>query len=116
VEAARRWAADGITVNALTPGRIRTNLTRYLGAQPAPPAAFQATNPSIAYKRVEQGASTSVLLAAAPPVEGVTGRSFEDNNEVEPEKPGIRRGVAAYALDPAAAARLWQISIDMLAG
>jgi NAD(P)-dependent dehydrogenase (short-subunit alcohol dehydrogenase family) len=116
VEAARRWAPDGITVNALTPGRIRTNLTRYLDAQPAAPPAFQATNPSIAYKTVEQGASTSVLLAASPLVEGVTGRYFEDNNEAEPERIGIRRGVAPYALDPAAAARLWQISIDMLAG
>jgi NAD(P)-dependent dehydrogenase (short-subunit alcohol dehydrogenase family) len=26
-----RWASDGITVNALTPGRIRTNLMGYVG-------------------------------------------------------------------------------------
>ncbi len=33
-----------------------------------------------------------------------------------PNQPGSRRGVAAYALDPAAAARLWQVSVDTLAG
>jgi NAD(P)-dependent dehydrogenase (short-subunit alcohol dehydrogenase family) len=30
VEAGRRWAGDGITVNALMPGGIRTNLQRYV--------------------------------------------------------------------------------------
>jgi len=56
-----------------------------------------------------------VLLAASPLVEGVTGRYFEDCQEAAPFVPGIRRGVAAYALDPAKAARLWQLSLDLLA-
>ncbi len=30
VEATRRWADDGITVNALMPGAIRTNLQRHV--------------------------------------------------------------------------------------
>ena len=30
-------------------------------------------------------------------------------------EPGTGRGVAAYALDPEAAARLWQVSEDTLA-
>src|SRR5262249_57752741 len=30
VEATKRWASDGITVNALMPGGIRTNLQRYV--------------------------------------------------------------------------------------
>lgn len=117
VEAARRWAADGIAVNALHPGRIETtNLVRYLDTPPAAPATFQADNPSIAKKTVEQGAATSALLAASPLVEGITGRYFEDNNEAEPEVPGIRRGVAPCVLDPVAAARLRQLSLDMPAG
>jgi hypothetical protein len=66
-------------------------------------------------KNVEQGAATSVLLAASPLVEGVTGRYFEDCEEAGPHRPGVRRGVADYALDPATAARLWQVSLDMLA-
>ncbi len=48
-------------------------------------------------------------------VTGVTGRYFEDCNEAKPLQPGIRRGVAAYALDPEKA-RLWQLSVEMLAG
>jgi len=52
----------------------------------------------------EQGASTSVLLAASPLLDGVGGRYFEDCNEAEPNRPGSRRGVAAYALDPGASA------------
>jgi NAD(P)-dependent dehydrogenase (short-subunit alcohol dehydrogenase family) len=117
VEAAKRWAADGITVNALTPGRIRTNLMRFIGNEQTAnaPAAFEADNTAIQWKTVEQGAATSVLLAASPLVEGVTGRYFEDCNEAEPQVPGIRRGVAAYAIDPEKAARLWQISVGMLA-
>ena len=30
VEATKRWASDGITVNALMPGAIRTGLQRYI--------------------------------------------------------------------------------------
>jgi NAD(P)-dependent dehydrogenase (short-subunit alcohol dehydrogenase family) len=117
VEAAKRWASDGITVNALTPGRIRTNLMRFIGNEQNAnaPASFEATSTAIQWKTVEQGAATSVLLAASPLVEGVTGRYFEDCNEAEPQRPGIRRGVAAYAVDPEKAARLWQVSVDTLA-
>jgi NAD(P)-dependent dehydrogenase (short-subunit alcohol dehydrogenase family) len=116
VEAAKRWAHDAITVNALTPGRIHTGLMRHLAAQPTPPPArFQADNPDISYKSVEQGAATSVLLAASPLLEGVTGRYFADNDEAAPQQPGIRLGVAAYAVDPDNAVHLWQVSLDLLA-
>jgi NAD(P)-dependent dehydrogenase (short-subunit alcohol dehydrogenase family) len=116
VEASRRWAADGIAVNALAPGRVRTNLMRFIGDETAAnaPASFQAANPEIVWKTVEQGAATSVLLAASPLVEGVTGRYFEDCNEAEPRRPGVLHGVAPYALDPEKAARLWQVSVDLL--
>ena len=40
---------------------------------------------------------------------------FEDCNEAGLHQPGSRRGVAAYALDPDAAALLWQVSVDLLA-
>jgi hypothetical protein len=65
---------------------------------------------------VEQGAATSVLLAASPLLDGVSGRYFDECHEAEPNQPGVRRGVAAYALDPEAAARLWQVSVETLAG
>jgi NAD(P)-dependent dehydrogenase (short-subunit alcohol dehydrogenase family) len=118
VEASKRWAPDGITVNALTPGRIRTNLMRFIGDEhnPAAPAAFEGTSTAIRWKTIEQGAATSVLLAASPLVAGVSGRYFEDCEEALPAEPGVRRGVASYAVDPEAAARLWQVSVDTLAG
>ncbi|MEU4242972.1 SDR family NAD(P)-dependent oxidoreductase [Actinoplanes sp. NPDC026619] len=109
VEAAKRWAADHIAVNALNPGRIAsTNLGRHLAA---PPATFDPAGSSgVSIKNIEQGAATSVLLAASPLVEGVTGRYFEDCQVAEAYTPGVRRGVASYALDPAKAARLWSVS------
>jgi NAD(P)-dependent dehydrogenase (short-subunit alcohol dehydrogenase family) len=116
VEASRRWAPDRIAVNALNPGRIpSTGLMRHM-LDAEGPASFDPQSTDVSWKTVEQGAATSVLLAASPLVEGVTGRYFEDCNEAGPHRPGIRRGVAAYALDPEKAARLWQLSVDMLAG
>jgi hypothetical protein len=64
----------------------------------------------VSWKNTEQGAATSVLLATSPLLEGIGGRYFEDCNQAQPHQPGIRRGAAAYALDPDAAARLWGIS------
>ncbi|GIF66532.1 oxidoreductase [Asanoa ishikariensis] len=111
VEAARRWADDGIAVNALNPGRITgTNLSRHIGDLANAPASFEPGSTDVSWKDVEQGAATSVLLAGSPLVAGVTGRYFEDCAEAAPHRPGVRRGVAAYALDPEAAERLWQLS------
>ncbi|HEX6450712.1 MAG TPA: SDR family NAD(P)-dependent oxidoreductase [Trebonia sp.] len=115
VEASKRWIPDRIAVNALNPGRIpSTGLSRHMSATQGP-ASFDPHSTDVSWKNAEQGAATSVLLAASPLVEGVTGRYFEDCNEAGPHQPGIRRGVAAYALDLDKAARLWQLSADMLA-
>ncbi|HEV7979295.1 SDR family NAD(P)-dependent oxidoreductase [Amycolatopsis sp.] len=117
VEANRRWAAEGITVNALNPGRIPgTNLVRHIGDVQNAPASFEPNSTGVSWKTPEQGAATSVLLAASALLDGVGGRYFEDCEEAGPNQPGVRRGFAAYALDPEAAARLWQVSIETLAG
>jgi NAD(P)-dependent dehydrogenase (short-subunit alcohol dehydrogenase family) len=116
VEATRRWAADGIAVNALMPGGIRTGLQRYVSQDELDRMVAQAGGLTGArWKTPEQGAATSVLLAASPLLDGISGRYFEDCNEAGPPI-DARHGVAAYALDPDAAARLWQVSIDTLAG
>ncbi|WP_432045863.1 SDR family NAD(P)-dependent oxidoreductase [Streptomyces asiaticus] len=116
VEASRRWASDLIAVNALNPGRITsTRLGRHIGDISHSPASFDPTSTDVSWKNIEQGAATSVLLAASPLTEGVTGRYFEDCDEAGPHRPGVRRGVAAHALDARRAARLWRISLDMLA-
>ncbi|MFD7379617.1 SDR family NAD(P)-dependent oxidoreductase [Streptomyces mirabilis] len=116
VEAGRRWASDLIAINALNPGRITsTRLGRHIGDVSNSPASFDPTSTDVSWKNIEQGAATSVLLAASPLVEDVTGRYFEDCNEAGPHRLGVRRGVAAHAVDPHNAGRLWQISLDMLA-
>ncbi|MBO3680166.1 SDR family NAD(P)-dependent oxidoreductase [Streptomyces sp. NEAU-YJ-81] len=116
VEASRRWASDLIAVNALNPGRITsTRLGRHIGDISNSPTSFDPTSTDVSWKDIEQGAATSALLAASPLAEGATGRYFEDCNEAGPHQPGVRRGVAAHALNPQHAARLWQVSLDMLA-
>jgi len=117
VEATRRWRADGIVANAVMPGGIATPLQRHLPSHYAADAldAFRAAGTD--FKTVEQGAATSVLLAASPLLEGVGGRYFENCNEaVQVErrgKPG-QGGVAPYALDPANAERLWDLSLKLI--
>jgi hypothetical protein len=66
-------------------------------------------------KTIEQGAATSVLMAASPDVEGVTGRYYEDCAEAAlvTERGTHTGGVAPYALDPNNADRLWHISTDL---
>lgn len=115
VGAARRWAADGIAVNALNPGRITaTGLGRHIGDLAAAPTSFDPASTDVSWKTIEQGAATSVLLAASPLVDGVTGQYFEDCQVAGPHRPGVRRGVADYALDPARADRLWDVSLELL--
>ncbi|MFZ4895447.1 SDR family NAD(P)-dependent oxidoreductase [Plantibacter sp. Mn2098] len=113
VQAARLWARDHIMVNALNPGRIwATGLGRHMET---PPSAFDPKGGTgTSEKSIEQGAATSVLLAASPLVDGVTGRYFEDCEEAVPYEPPVRRGVAAYALDPTKAARLWRVSTELV--
>lgn len=108
IEATRRWAADGIVANALNPGAIATNLQKHTGGLKTPPERR---------KNTAQGAATSVLLAASPLVYGVGGRYFEDCNEapVMVQRPADYRGVAAYALDPVLAERLWSDTVQLLA-
>ncbi|WP_413810662.1 SDR family NAD(P)-dependent oxidoreductase [Streptomyces sp. OE57] len=110
VEATRRWAADGITVNALMPGAIKTNLQRHIGGSSGRVPADQL-------KSVGQGAATSVLLAVSPLLEGVGGRYFADCNEAEVVdcRTGNLHGVARYAVDADNARRLWTVSEKLLA-
>jgi NAD(P)-dependent dehydrogenase (short-subunit alcohol dehydrogenase family) len=117
VEATKRWAADGITANALMPGAIRTNLQRYVENDPATQERWAEAERSgtFHWKSTEQGAATSVLVATSPRLEGVGGRYFEDCNEAavdDSDRP--RPGVRSYALDPEAAGRLWEVSLNLI--
>jgi NAD(P)-dependent dehydrogenase (short-subunit alcohol dehydrogenase family) len=112
VEGTSRWADDGIFVNALMPGAIRTGLQRYVSDEELDRMRAATGSREVSWKTPQQGAATSVLLAVSPLLAGIGGRYFEDCNEALPNEPGTRRGVAAHALDPEAAARLWQVSAE----
>jgi NAD(P)-dependent dehydrogenase (short-subunit alcohol dehydrogenase family) len=116
VEATRRWAGEEIHANAVHPGAIQTNLSRHMS--PEALAELRASGQFV-FKTIEQGAATSVLVASSPQLDGVGGRYFEDCNEAAILEPGSSdassSGVAAYALDPDSARRLWQLSLDTLA-
>jgi NAD(P)-dependent dehydrogenase (short-subunit alcohol dehydrogenase family) len=114
----QRWASEGILANSLMPGGIWTNLQRHWD-----PEVLEGMKEMTAdsddrsiNKTPEQGAATSVLLAASPLVEGIGGRYFEDCNEAEvvPDIVDGVHGVRDYALDPAAADRLWEVSLRLL--
>jgi NAD(P)-dependent dehydrogenase (short-subunit alcohol dehydrogenase family) len=112
----QRWADDGIVANSLMPGSIRTGLQRHID-QEWYERMREELRDVMPVKSSEQGAATSVLLAASPLVEGVSGRYFEDVNEAEvvSERGGFgAKGVAGYALDPANAERLWDVSLELI--
>lgn len=108
VAANDRWAKEGITVNALNPGAIATNLQRHVGGVLKTAKELQKTP--------EQGAATSILLATAPFLENVGGHYFENCNEAATveKRPADYNGVAPYALDKGNADRLWKASIELL--
>jgi NAD(P)-dependent dehydrogenase (short-subunit alcohol dehydrogenase family) len=113
VEATRRWAAEGITANAVMPGGIRTKLQQH---QSGP--AWEAIERSYDWKTVEEGAATTIFVATSPLLDGIGGRYFENCQEAEIVDPqtGYERqlGVAAYAVDPDIARQLWELSVGML--
>jgi NAD(P)-dependent dehydrogenase (short-subunit alcohol dehydrogenase family) len=96
-ELARRLQGSGVSANALHPGAIATRLGRGQGAL----SELLSRALGLFMKTPEQGARTSIFLASAPELEGVSGRYFANQREKEP---------LPHARDDAAAARLWQIS------
>jgi NAD(P)-dependent dehydrogenase (short-subunit alcohol dehydrogenase family) len=113
VEANRRWERDAITVNAVMPGGIATALQRHIDPEALAQARREA-GASAELKTIEQGAATSIFAAVSPFLDGIGGRYLEDCREADivasrADSDG-RHGVAAYALDPANAERLWDLS------
>lgn len=102
------WACDGIMSNALNPGAIATGLQKHTGG---------LRTPEHLRKTIEQGASTTVLLAGSPLVEGISGKYFDDCQEapVVDERGALAfKGVARYAVDAQNAFRLWEMATRMV--
>jgi len=119
VEATRRWGSDGIVANAVNPGGVATGLQRNF--TPEQRASLDAAEASgvFTYKTVEQGAATSVVAAVAPEFAHSGGHYLDDGQEAYtvPNDADLAQhphGVKEWALDPAAARRLWTVSTDLL--
>jgi NAD(P)-dependent dehydrogenase (short-subunit alcohol dehydrogenase family) len=102
-ELARRLQNTSITANTLHPGVVSTSF----GADD--PSGIQRLLVPLLrpfMKSPGQGAATSIQLASAPDLEQVTGRFFANS---KPKKSSQR------SYDQAAAARLWQVSDELVA-
>ncbi|XP_037133805.1 retinol dehydrogenase 13-like isoform X1 [Syngnathus acus] len=101
-ELAKRLQGTGVTVNAVHPGVVSTELGRHTGLHQS---QFSTTvlSPlfSMLVKNPELGAQPSVFLAVADELEGATGRYYDVLTEKEP---------APQAMDEEAARKLWEIS------
>ena len=95
------------------PGGIATRLQRHIDPEELERARREA-GAGAELKTIEQGAATSIVAAISPLLDGIGGRYLEDCHEADtiPSRADSdgRHGVAAYALDPANAERVWDLS------
>jgi len=100
------------------PGGIRTGLQRYVTDEDLNRLRRESGGSAApSWKTPEQGAATSVLVATSPLLDGIGGRYFEDCNEatvVHRRSETTIAGVAPYALDPANAEWLWDLSLKLI--
>ncbi len=101
-ELARRLEGADVTVNALHPGLVRTNIARNNGI------LGRVVNAFIGTRGVDsgQGAETLIHLASSPEVAGVTGKYFVDCQAVQS---------SAASYDAELAAALWELSESLTA-
>lgn len=122
VEANARWRQAGIIANAVNPGAISTGLQRHLTAEQA--AYFDRLESSgvFTYKSPQQGAATTLVAALAPEFGVEGGHYLDDGSEAKtlsndaPVTAENRHGVKEWALNPNLAVRLWDYSLNQIAG
>jgi len=129
LELDRRFAAQGLHAYAVHPGVIMTPLARHMTdadfvwmgeraeqAKQAAEAAGGGGGGGMSFKSVEAGAATTVWAATAPGLIDHGGAYLADCQVAPPAADGERSAsaVAAWARDPDAAARLWELSADLV--
>ncbi len=118
VEATRRWKDDGIVANALMPGGIMTGLQKYVPQEFRDGWKKRVEDGSLVFKSTQQGASTTLVAAISPEFAHTGGHYLEDCNEaktVPNDTEGLgAKGVKEWALDPEAANRLWELSLELI--
>jgi NAD(P)-dependent dehydrogenase (short-subunit alcohol dehydrogenase family) len=101
-ELARRIAGSGATANSLHPGFVRTNFLEVFNDARA--GWFIKRAADLIALSPEKGARTSIYLASAPEVEGISGQYFVKERAI---------ASSPQSQDQAAAERLWRLSVDM---
>jgi NAD(P)-dependent dehydrogenase (short-subunit alcohol dehydrogenase family) len=119
VELAERLAGTGVTVNAVHPGYVKTELGRWrpedketFVAEVSPPASAtkkKREGPDLSNLpppvSAAEGASTSLYVATSRELDGVSGRYFADSAACD---------LQPHASDAAAAKRLWEVSTALI--
>ncbi|EPZ53108.1 SDR family NAD(P)-dependent oxidoreductase [Alicyclobacillus acidoterrestris] len=113
----RRGYAHGVRAFSVHPGRIMTDLVRYMSEDEMNAAT---SDPNAKFKTPEQGAATSVWCATSRQLDGKGGVYCEDVDIARPvPKEALdgtihaSSGVFPWAVDPDFAERLWQLSESM---
>lgn len=101
-ELARKLEGTKVSANALHPGFVNTGFAKNNGDL----FKFVMGLFKPMQRKVEDGAKTSIYLASAPDVEGMSGKYFADSKAVESDP-------ASY--DKNTAEKLWNISLEMIA-
>jgi len=99
-ELSRRLEETGVTVNALHPGAVATNIWK--GSMG--PSSFLGNVSRLFLISPEKGAETPAYLASSPQVEGVTGKYYDHMREKQS---------SAESYDQAVAKKLWDESERM---
>ena len=107
VELDRRLRGAGIRAYAVHPGMVATNLMRHMSREDAAAAVARSESRDFEVLTPELGAATQVSAAVDPGLSQSGGVYLEDCQ--------LSSRAAAYAIDEARAAELWQIS-DALCG
>ena len=103
-ECARRFTNSTVTVNAVHPGIIHTNLVRHLPWYKR--AGANLLGFLIFNKSIEEGAATHCYVATHPSLKKVSGHFFVDCNPVTPESP--------HFSNQKMAAKLWETSMRLV--
>lgn len=117
VELDRRGARHGIRGFAVHPGRILTDIARFMSAEEifasgiADAQGNPIVDPAQGMKNPRQGAATSVWCATSPQLDGMGGLYCEDCDVAEPRTGHpIVAGVNPWAINHDTARRLWKLS------
>jgi NAD(P)-dependent dehydrogenase (short-subunit alcohol dehydrogenase family) len=112
-----RLDAQGVQAFAVHPGKILTPLQRHMDREEMVANGWVDEDGNLidpTFKSPAQGAATQVWAATSPQLAGLGGLYLENCEVAEPNNTAEKGfGVRDYAVDPASAARLWELSAQL---